>query len=234
MNPNPAVEEKANAKASALADPAGRGAAKRRGRGDLSQWELIRIRFCKHRIALFSLFVLIVLYIVALFAEFFAPYPSAWRNLDFAHCPPQLPAFSLTEGFHTYGVERHIDPVTFRSTYRSDPDHIVPLGFFVRGEPYSLFGFLEWDRRFFGVDPVAYERRHGQHKTGGLQAAGDPEEPVERVISPQPAFYFFGADKHGYDIFSRVIYGARVSLSVGVIAIAISDADACRARDDSR
>jgi peptide/nickel transport system permease protein len=210
--------------------PAGRPPAsvpaepKTPGRGALSQWQLIRLRFSRHRLAVFSLFILIILYAVALAAEFFAPYPSAWRDLDFVYCPPQLPVYNFSEGLHVKGIERHIDPITFRNTYRTDPFHIVPLGFFVRGEEYRLFGFLEWDRRFLGVDHAAYERRHGAGLTG--KSSGERGSGLtgieEVVIPPQPTFYFLGGDKYGHDLFSRIIYGARVSLSVGVVAIVIT------------
>jgi peptide/nickel transport system permease protein len=193
-------------------------------RGNLSQWQLIRLRFSKHRLAGFSLFILIFLYLVALAAEFFAPYPSAWRNLDFAHCPPQIPAFSFSDGLHVKGVERHIDAITFRSTYRTAPDHIVPLGFLVRGEPYTLWGFIKWDRRLLGVNLTGYERLHGSDRPAyPLGEPGtDPADVEETVIEAQPTFYFLGADKYGHDLFSRIIYGARISLSVGIIAIVIT------------
>jgi peptide/nickel transport system permease protein len=180
--------------------------------GSLTQWQLIRRRFYKHHLAGFSFLLLVNLYVLALFAEFFAPYSSAWRNLDFAHCPPQLPSFTFAEGVHTYGVERHIDPITFRDTYRLDPDHIIALRFFPRGEPYVLWGFIEWDRRFFGVDHAAYERRHGPIQPVAGAPADATSEPLDSVIAPQPTFYLFGADKHGHDLFSRIVYGARVSL----------------------
>ncbi len=51
--------------------------------GSLSQWQLIRLRFSKHRLAALSLYILIVLYFVALFAGFFAPYTKSWKNLDY-------------------------------------------------------------------------------------------------------------------------------------------------------
>lgn len=173
---------------------------------------------------MYSLFVLIILYVVACGAEFFAPYTKFWRDLDYVYSPPQLPAYSFSDGLHVKGLERHIDPVTFGSTYRTDPGHIVPLAFFVRGEPYRMLGFLKWDRRFLGVDRAAYERRQdAQRPPGSLEPSGSEEgELQEVVIPPQPTFYFLGADKYGHDIFSRVIYGARVSLSVGLVAIVIT------------
>jgi peptide/nickel transport system permease protein len=202
-------------------DPNG-GKAGGVGRGGLSQWQLIRLRFCKHHLALFSLFILAVLYIIAIAAEFFAPYPAAWRDLDFVHCPPQAPTFSFSNGIHVKGVERHTDPITFRNTYRRNVDHIVPLGFFVRGEPYRLFGLFSWDRHFFGVNLAAYERRYGPAPAESPEEMAPAYGEVDTFVPPKPVFYFFGADKYGHDIFSRIIHGARISLSIGIVAIVIT------------
>lgn len=167
-----------------------------------TQWVLIRRRFFKHRLAVAALFVLGVLYSVAAFAEFFAPHPSTWRNLASAHCPPQLPSFSWEHGLHVVAFERHVDPVTLRKTYRENPGRIVPIGFLVRGERVSLFGLIPLDRRFVGIDRERFAAR-------GLQGV-------------EPTFYLLGADRYGQDIFSRLIHGARVSLSVGVVAIVVT------------
>ncbi len=170
--------------------------------GELSQWQLVRRRFKRHKLAVFSLFVLVVLYVVAAFCEFFSPYVREWRNLDYMHAPPQLPKFSFEHGWHVDAVEMNLDPVTFRKVYTQVEGEVVPLSFFVKGEPYRVWGLFETQRRFFGVDHRAVERGE---------------------ISPEKAvFYFLGADKYGHDIFSRLIYGSRISLSIGMLAIVIT------------
>ena len=166
----------------------------------LSQWGLIARRFAQHWLAVASLFLLAVLYVVALGAEFFAPYPSGWRDLDHAYCPPQLPRYSWQHGLHVPAMRLSVDPLTFKRNYVEDPRAVVPLGFFVRGEPYRLWGLVPLERHFFGVRNPA-------------PAGTDGKRPV---------FYLVGADKHGRDILSRLIHGSRVSLSVGVVAIAVT------------
>jgi peptide/nickel transport system permease protein len=173
----------------------------------LSQWQLIRRRFVRHRLAAAALYLLVVLYVLAIFAECFAPYVPNWKDLDHAYCPPQLPRLSLKHGLHTYAVKRHVDPITFRKTYIEDRDDIVPLGLFVKGEPYKLWGLIPWDRHFLGVDRRAY-------------AARKAERPDEKSLVP--TFYLLGADKYGRDMFTRIVYGARISLSVGIIGIFIT------------
>ena len=167
--------------------------------GSASQWTLIRRRLTRHHLALGSFFLLIVLYLLAGFAEFFAPYSSDWRDLPHAYCPPQLPRFSFANGAYVPAMTRHIDPITFKKSYIEDDIRPIALGFFVQGEPYKLWGLLPWDRHFFGVKNVA------------LLADG-----------ATPTFFFLGSDKYGHDIFSRLVFGARISLSVGLVAIAVT------------
>ncbi len=167
--------------------------------GSESQWALMRRHFRRHRLAVASLYFLAALYALATFAEFFAPYTRQWRNLARAYCPPQLPRFSLARGLYVRGVTRSIDPVTLRKFYVEDAASVVPLGFFVRGEPYRFWGFIPWDRHFVGVK--------------------DPSTAADGML---PTFLFLGADKYGQDTFSRLIYGARISLSIGLVAIVIT------------
>ncbi len=156
----------------------------------LSQGQLIRRRFSRHYLAVASLFLLIVLYSLAILAEFAAPVTSGWSDSDMIYAPPQPPKWSLANGLHVDRVTRQIDPITLRNYYTLAPG-VTKLGFFVRGEPYRMWGLFPLDRHFFGIKNRA---------EGGT-------------------FFFLGADKYGRDIYSRLIYGARVSLSIGVVSI---------------
>jgi len=168
--------------------------------GSLSQWALIRRRFLHHRFAVASLFLLAVLYTLAAGAEFFAPYARSHRDLTRAHCPPQLPRFNVRDGLHVLEMRLLIDPLTFKKTYLEVPERPVPLGFFVNGEAYRLWGAIPLTRHFFGVKENAPPRADGT----------------------RPTFYFLGSDGYGRDVLSRLIYGSRVSLSVGLVAIAVT------------
>lgn len=160
-----------------------------------SHWSQLRARFARHHLATAALYLLAVLYFVAIFAEFFALEPPQWRVLQRAYCPPQLPRISLKEGLYVPAMRLIVDPVTLRKSYVEDPSRPVHLGFFVRGAPYRLWGVIPWDRHFFGPVSIAD------------QAEG---------------FYFLGADRYGEDLASRLIYGSRISLSIGLAAIAVT------------
>ena len=170
------------------------------GPGVLSPWGLIRWRFARHRLAVASLFLLAVLYVVAAGAEFFAPYSPPWRDIPHAYCPPQLPRFSSRHGLHVPSMRLSVDPLTYKKTYLEDPGRVITLGFFVRGEPYRLCGLIPLAHHFFGVKEGAAPRPDGS----------------------RPVFFFLGADKYGRDILSRLLHGSRVSLSVGLVAITVT------------
>lgn len=168
--------------------------------GALSHWQLIQRRFVRHRLAVASLFFLGVLYTLALGAEFFAPTTRHWRDVGHSYCPPQLPRFSWRDGLHVPAMRVSKDPLTLKNTYSEDHAQLLRLGFFVRGEPYRLWGVIPLEHHFFGL-----------RATDAALADG-----------ARPTFYFLGADEQGRDILSRLIHGSRISLSVGLVAIAVT------------
>ena len=98
------------------------------GGGEMSQWQLIRRSFAKHHLAVISLHLLVLLYLLAVVAETVSPYSPGKYDLDHQYCPPQLPRWNWQHGLHTRAMELSIDPVTFRKTYVERTDAVVPLG----------------------------------------------------------------------------------------------------------
>lgn len=164
-----------------------------------STW--VWVRFQRNRLAVLALYVLAALVGVALLAEFFAPYSQSRRNLDFIYAPPQLPSFNMSDGFVVPVLKRELDPVTLKSTYRQVSGETVRLGFFVRGEPYKLWGLIPAERRFFGIK--------------------NPDSRLTQSESPVQGFYFLGADALGRDVLSRLIFGSRISLSLGLCSMVL-------------
>ena len=180
--------------------------------GALSQWQLIKIRFSRHRLGRVSLDLVIFLYLMAMFSEFFAPHATTSRDLELIYCPPQLPKISFSEGIYCYGWEARSDPVTLQRRYVLDRETILPLSFFVRGDPYRLWGLFSAERHFFGIDRDRY----------ASALSGGPGVQHHKAKGEHPAVHFFGTDKYGRDILSRMISGARISLSIGFVAIVIT------------
>lgn len=90
--------------------------------------------------------VLASLHVLALFAEFFAPYPFAAQERNFAFSPPARLHWIDRQG------RFHLRPFVCETAGGAN-GRIHPLRFYVRGSPYRLAGLVSWDRHLFGVDP---------------------------------------------------------------------------------
>lgn len=160
------------------------------------QWQLVWWKFRRHKLANFALVILGIFYLFAALAEFMAPYTSLHRLKDFVTKSPSTIHFRDAQGTirgpFVYGLNRSRDPVTMRPVYTEDTSAIYPIKFFVRGDEYKFWSLFKTNLHLFGT--------------------GNEKAPV----------FILGADLIGRDIFSRVIYGSRISLSVGLIGIFIS------------
>jgi peptide/nickel transport system permease protein len=162
------------------------------------QMTLIWRNFRKHKLAFVSLIITVAIYAVAIFAEFLAPYDPGSYSAGATYAPPQPLRIVDRSGeqprlrLHVLGytTERNLD--TLALDYVEDPSAVIPMGFFVRGEPYNLFGLIPGTRKLLG-----------------------PKDPNARV-------YLLGADRLGRDMLSRIIHGARISMSVGLVGVMIS------------
>lgn len=163
------------------------------------QWTLIWRKFIRNKVAVAAGIVILLLYLVGAFAEFLAPaLPSAARP-QFTNAPPQkIRLFAAEPGGgssfvpHVTGYSMQVDPASLRRTYVVDETKVVPIGFFVKGPAYRLWGLIPMDR----------------HLVGPLRS-GD-------------TMYLLGTDKLGRDLLSRLIYGTRVSMSIGLAGVCIS------------
>ena len=151
-------------------------------------------RLRTNRVALAAALVLLALYALAALAPFVAPYGEATMDRErFYHPPQRLHWIEVTGRLHAL-------PFVYASRladasewrYEEDRSRVVPLGLFVHGERYRVAPGLWSDRHLFGV----------------------PEG--------ESSVHLLGTDPFGRDELSRLLYGARVSLTVGLVGIAIS------------
>jgi peptide/nickel transport system permease protein len=159
-----------------------------------SQWKLIWWKFRKHRLAMLGGIVTLMIYIVALFADFFAPFAPDQYASNYTYAPPQTLHFFDEGRFSPYvnGYNVEIDYNAGRRNFVVDPEVKYPVGFLVPGQPYKLLGLIETNVRLIG--PVN---------------AGDP-------------MYLLGADRLGQDVLSRTIYGSRISMTIGLVGVTLS------------
>ena len=156
-----------------------------------SQWRLVWWRFRSHKLAMAGAAVVLLLYLVALFADFLAPYGTERFDGDHTYAPPQTLQLD-GDGLHVHGYTATVDADTYEQSYTEDPGQRVSVGFFVRGEEYRLLGLIPFDRHLIG-----------------------PTDPDATV-------YLLGGDRTGHDLLSLLIHGTRVSMTIGLVGVALA------------
>jgi peptide/nickel transport system permease protein len=157
-------------------------------------WSLVWWKFKRNRLAVFGGIMIVIFYLVCgVFAEFFTPYVLQYQS-NYLEARPQQIVFKNKEGRFSlrpavYGLEEQIDMVLRKRSYAVDRTKIYPLYFFVKGQPYRLFGFIPADVHLFGTNPADAEAHA----------------------------FLLGTDRLGRDVLSRIIYGGRLSLLLGLI-----------------
>jgi peptide/nickel transport system permease protein len=164
-----------------------------------SQWQLMWWKFRRHKLAMAGGVVTIIIYLIALFTEFLSPWPGhVTISANHTYAPPQpLHLFLQTpEGTrflpHVNGYKIEIDREALRRSFVVDEEAVVEVGFFVESWDYELLGLFPTNIHLIG-----------------------PKNPAEPM-------YLLGADKQGRDLFSRLISGTRVSMSIGLVGVAVS------------
>ncbi len=156
-----------------------------------SQWRLMWRKFIRNKAAIGGGSVIILLYLVAIFADFLSPYTLTTRFTKYIYMPPQAIHWFDNGRLqpYIYDVKLVIDQ-NLRKNYSPDLGKKIPLQFFFKGEPYKLFGLIPADIHLFGV--------------------------------PKAAVCILGTDRQGRDLFSRILLGSQVSLSIGLIGVFMS------------
>lgn len=158
--------------------------------GEISQTQLMVRRFKQSKLAIIALFILMLLYLIAIFAPFLSPNDPVEVDQAYKYAAPSSLTWSGGPAMCT--VKQEIDPVNITTTYVKDCSNPIPLQILGEGFEYKFLGLFPTNRHLI----VA------------------PEGEAKLLL--------FGADGNGRDIYSRTLYGARVSLTIGVIGVAIA------------
>jgi len=160
-----------------------------------SQWKLMWWKFRKHRMARWASMVILTFYLMAIFCEFLAPYTLKQRNTSYAYAPPQRIRFISEAGLH-----------------------LRPFVYALRGErnPQTLRKYYIEDRsqRY----PIRLFARGKPYRLWGLF-----ESNIHLIgVDSDGTVFLLGTDSMGRDILSRIIYGSRISLTIGLVGVALS------------
>lgn len=166
------------------------GLSEKEARYAASQWTMIWRRFRRNRFAMLGGVIVLIYYLLALFANFVAPYTLQTRFPKQTYLPPQ-PVYFFDEGTlrpHVYEVESSYDENLRRVFTRTDKK--IYLEFFAKGEPYKLMGLFKTDVHLFQAP-------------GGVVA-------------------ILGTDRQGRDMFTRILIGGQISLTIGLVGVIMS------------
>ena len=162
-----------------------------------TQWQLMWWKFRKHKMAMVCAVIILLLYLVALFAEFVGPYDPEQFFPKYKLAPPtkiHLVHEGKLQRPFVYHIVRTKHPVTLRDIYDEDTETMYPIRIVVKSSPYEMWGLWDGEWHLFGLDVP--------HKEQGV--------------------FLLGADRLGRDLFTRLCYGARLSLSIGLVGVLMS------------
>jgi peptide/nickel transport system permease protein len=166
-----------------------------------SQWQLMGRKLLKHKLALISFIILALLYTGAAFAGFLAPQGLEDFSATYSNAPPSKLHFVHEGRFvgpFVYDIEISHDKF-LNKIFMENTEKPYRIEFLVKGSSYKLFGFIKSDLHLFGID-------NSQLPPG--------KDKINVML--------FGADQLGRDLFSRILIGSQVSLTVPLIGTFMS------------
>jgi peptide/nickel transport system permease protein len=153
------------------------------------------VKFASHKPALWSLYFLIALYLVAIFAGLFTVNNPVQRQVRYRYLPPTKIHWFAEDGSfspHVFPMSSKLNAATLEREYVEKTDKPSRLRLLVAGSEYRVIGLFTWNRHLMSAE------------------------------SEEPVFFPLGTDGSGRCLFSRMVVGAQLSLSIGMLAVAMT------------
>ena len=163
-----------------------------------SQWQLMRWRLKKHKLAMIASITLAILYFIVIFADFLAVAEPKLSEAKRGEMPPQgvhLTFDGINPKLYVYGTKGVRDPATFKKVFVADDTTRVPVRLFAKGYKYKILGVIPSDRHLLGVNAP---------------------------LKPEETIYLLGTDVQGRDVWSRLMLATRISMTIGLLSVSLS------------
>lgn len=161
-----------------------------------TQWQLMWWRFRRHKLAIVGSVVVLCFYAVVVFADFLAYASPTASEAQRSLLPPQ--GIHWFDGVHlrphVYGLTGYRDPATLKRVYTADPTKKIPVRLFATGFEYRILGLIPTARHLIGIEEARAE----------------------------DTLFVLGTDEQGRDLWSRLMYATRTSLTIGLLGVTIS------------
>jgi len=158
-----------------------------------SEAKLIWWRFRRNKLAIIGMIILLMLYVFGIFAEFFAPYDPNKLNHFYVYAPPQRVRI-IRDG-------KLVRPYVYGYKAERDPETLQRI--YVADESQ--------------IYPIKFFVRGDKYKLWGIW-----ESDIHFVGVEEGVLFPFGTDRMGRDMFSRIIFGARISTTIGLVGVFLS------------
>jgi len=162
--------------------------------GRASQWKLMWWQFRQHKLALYSGVFLLLAYLSIFICEFLAPYNLHTRDVENIYAPPQ--------SIHLFHDGEFVGPFVYGRTMSLDMDNL---------------------RRVYSDVPTDVQKLRFFCRGDDYTFWGLFDSNIHLVCPAKDGqMFLLGTDRLGRDVLSRIIYGARISLTIGLFGVAMS------------
>ena len=162
-----------------------------------TQRQLIWRRFKRHRLGFSASIIVLLFYVAVIFADFLSTAPPVDYAAARGYMPPQpIKFFENGHVMSTCEVTGERNMETFLMEFTENCEDTQGVSFFGKGYEYKLWGIIPTNRHILGMK--------------------------DETKDPNAWIHLFGTDKQGRDVYSRTMHATRVSLTIGLVGVALS------------